>query len=113
MTVVFVPSFPPAGLAARLADCGLFARLLLDEAVTTDHRLHVTAPGRPVQVELLGPLSGLVDAPVWHAVRDAHGDRAVWCGPLRTCDDAVLCRFLRELIELPVEELRARWQRLG
>ncbi len=114
MTVLTLSSFPPAQLVDRLRRCGFFTRVHAEESGQgPDQRLYVHVPGREVRVELLGPVVGLRDAPVWHAVRIADHDRAVWCGPPRTCADGVLCRFVSELIELPVDELLDRWQRLG
>jgi hypothetical protein len=114
MTVLTLSSFPPAGLVERLHERGLHTQLRVGEAgVGPDPRLHIRSPRAAVRVELLGPLAGLRDGPVWQAVRVADGHRAVWCGPPRTCTDGVLCRFVSDLIELSTDELLGWWQRLG
>src|SRR4051812_20383566 len=114
MSVVYLPAFPPERLVGRLRESGLSARVTANGSGNgLDPRLDIRAPDRSVTVELLGPLAGLLDPPCWHAVRRSGRDRAVWCGPPRTCDDERLYRFVHELMVLPPSELAGRWQRLG
>ena len=114
LSVVTVPAFPPSGLVSCLEERGFSLSLLVEDvAFGRDYRLLVTAPDSALRVELLGPLAGVLEPPVWHAVRAADGERAVWCGPPRTCGLEVLRRYVSELLSLPFDELSLRWQRLG
>jgi hypothetical protein len=101
-------------LLTALRCCGLEAWVVVATcAGEYDVRLCIRRDHPDAVIELLCDCGDTAPPRYWHAVRLGRDIQCVWRGPERGCPAGHVLRFVDDLLRLPDQALRQRYQPLG